>query len=374
MSKLPVPLPGFLLSFLWCAAPLAAQTQFRADLNGAQEVPPVATSAAGWGEFTLSPTNTLEYEVHTYGLAANGASIHQGAAGFNGGILFTLSGGPNDWLGSTNQLSTIQLATLQAGGMYVSVHSTAHPNGEIRGQILARPVRFAARLDGTQVVPQVSTNATGNGSFVVNADRTITYELTTHNLNGAAAHLHLGAPRVSGAMQFTLSGGPTDWAGTTAPLSSPQFSEVQAGLFYVDVHTAAHPNGEIRGQLASQGVSYGYACPWSGGTVALAVNGAPYAGETIQLSLTGGIPSARGTIYVSFRDVAMDNAGCGQLVAAPFLQQIAVHFDAAGNALIPVRLPHVVQPQEPYLQFGGRDPATGMQYSSNGVCLPITVL
>lgn len=116
---------------------------------------------------------------------------------------------------------------------------------------------FVASLDGAQEVPAVVTAATGTATFTLNPDDTLTYAVTTTGLSGIMAHIHLGAPGVSGDILINLTGGPTDWSGTTAPLSVDQLAYLRAGSLYVNVHTAANPLGEIRGQI-------GFAAPTGG--------------------------------------------------------------------------------------------------------------
>src|SRR5205085_4788206 len=60
---------------------------------------------------------------------------------------------------------------------------------------------------------------------------------------------HLGGVGVSGPIIIPFDGGPTSWAGTSAPLTAEQKAQLKGGQFYVNVHTAANPTGEIRGQL-----------------------------------------------------------------------------------------------------------------------------
>lgn len=109
------------------AGSLPAQNLFKADLNGAQEVPPASTSAGGYARFTLNADDTLTYLVRTYLVPGTAAHIHDGAAGVSGPILFGLSGGPAIWSGTTMALSASDKTKLRADGLYVNVHSSAFP-------------------------------------------------------------------------------------------------------------------------------------------------------------------------------------------------------------------------------------------------------
>jgi len=114
---------------------------------------------------------------------------------------------------------------------------------------------FAANVDvklsGDQEVPPVKTSATGNGTITVNDDKTVSGSVTTSGVNGVAAHIHNGAPGKNGPVAVPLSkDGDNKWTvGPGAKLTDAQFAEFKAGNLYVNVHSAAHKDGEIRGQL-----------------------------------------------------------------------------------------------------------------------------
>ena len=63
-----------------------------------------------------------------------------------------------------------------------------------------------------------------------------------------AAHIHGGAVGVNGNILFAFSALASPIS-LTATLTATQVSKVVAGLWYINVHTAENPNGEIRGQL-----------------------------------------------------------------------------------------------------------------------------
>lgn len=133
--------------------PFHAPDFYQADLDGAQEVPPVTTSATGHGHFTLDGgRNTLHYFVEVDEIDNVTAShIHKGPVGVNGGVVFPLfTGGgtfdPDNPIGGGVNLGAAHLVDLLTGYYYVNVHTTDHPSGEIRGQIGAVPEVHTAIL------------------------------------------------------------------------------------------------------------------------------------------------------------------------------------------------------------------------------------
>ena len=106
-------------------------------------------------------------------------------------------------------------------------------------------------LTGGQEVPPVNTQASGVSTIEFLNDKVVTGAVKTSNMNGTAAHIHMGAPGQNGPVIITLlKSGDNAWVvpGNTE-LSSAQLDALRAGNLYVNVHSAAHPNGEIRAQL-----------------------------------------------------------------------------------------------------------------------------
>lgn len=131
-------------------------------------------------------------------------------------------------------------------------------------------LQFFAKLRGSEEVPPVQTNATGEAVFKVSEnERMMQYRLTVSNLaNFTQAHIHLGRRGENGPVVAFLFG-PVDPGITVSqgvvqgtlsqrdligPLEGQPFSELlnqmQAGNTYVNVHTKRHPDGEIRGQIS----------------------------------------------------------------------------------------------------------------------------
>jgi len=107
------------------------------------------------------------------------------------------------------------------------------------------------KLSGAQEVPPVQTNASGTGEFVVKDDRTISGHVKTEGIKAIAAHIHEGGPNTSGPVAVPLEQkGDNEWVvPKDAKLTAAQMDELKAGDLYVNVHSDAHKNGEIRGQL-----------------------------------------------------------------------------------------------------------------------------
>jgi hypothetical protein len=106
-------------------------------------------------------------------------------------------------------------------------------------------------LTGSEETPPVTTAATANGTITIGADKSVTGSLKAVGIDGTVAHIHLGAPGVAGPPIITLVKGADGlWsvpAGST--LTDEQYASFKAGNLYVNVHSTAHPPGEIRGQL-----------------------------------------------------------------------------------------------------------------------------
>lgn len=119
---------------------LGVGTAFAADikvtLSGANEVPPVTTSAAGGGTIAVGDNGSVSGSVSTTGVAGTAAHIHEGAAGKNGPVIVPLTKeGDTYKVPPGAKLTDAQMASFKAGNLYVNVHSAANPGGEIRGQL-----------------------------------------------------------------------------------------------------------------------------------------------------------------------------------------------------------------------------------------------
>ncbi len=228
-------------------------TLYVAALDGNQEVPPIATTATGMGTFTLSADKkSLAYHVTQNVTGGIEAHIHIGAGGEENGLLYPLVPFSADMTG-TLSLSAMDVANLEQGLLYVNVHTNAHINGEIRGQIL-KPgdTLYVATLTGNQEVPAVVSAGTGDAAVILDAAKTgIKYHLKT-SLTPINAHIHNAIGSISGQVVYPLMPLGSTIDGSTA-VTATEAGDLAAGHWYANVHTTAHPGGEIRGQILLPG-------------------------------------------------------------------------------------------------------------------------
>ena len=118
---------------------------------------------------------------------------------------------------------------------------------------LAEMLEYKAVLNGASEVPP--NDSKGTGTVVVKYDTTtkqLTWTVAYNDLTGpaTAAHFHgPAAPGVNAGPQITLEGNLASPVKGDAKLSDAQAADLAKGNWYLNVHTAAHPPGEIRGQL-----------------------------------------------------------------------------------------------------------------------------
>lgn len=115
----------------------------------------------------------------------------------------------------------------------------------------ANAAASAVQLSGTLETPAVETAASGSGDIAVGADHAVSGTITTQGIAGTVAHIHSGAPGQKGPPVITLTKvSDNQWAVPAgSKLGDEDYSAYQAGNLYVNVHSADHKGGEIRGQL-----------------------------------------------------------------------------------------------------------------------------
>uniref|UniRef100_Q47EC1 CHRD domain-containing protein n=1 Tax=Dechloromonas aromatica (strain RCB) TaxID=159087 RepID=Q47EC1_DECAR len=106
-------------------------------------------------------------------------------------------------------------------------------------------------LTGAAEVPPVTTAATGMVTINVLPNRTVSGSIDTKGMVPTMAHIHEGAVGKNGPPIITLirKDDNTFTIPADAKFSDAQYTSYLAGNLYVNVHSQAYPNGEIRAQL-----------------------------------------------------------------------------------------------------------------------------
>ena len=108
-----------------------------------------------------------------------------------------------------------------------------------------------AELTGAQEVPPVSTNASGKSTITVADDKTVSGAVIVTGMTPTVAHIHRGAMGKNGPPIVPLAkeSDNTFKVPANTRLTDEQYAAYKAGDLYINVHSASHPNGEIRVQM-----------------------------------------------------------------------------------------------------------------------------
>jgi hypothetical protein len=107
--------------------------------------------------------------------------------------------------------------------------------------------KLKATLDGASEVPANTADIDYDA-----ASKKLTWKLTYSGLTGPATAAHFHGPAEAGknaGVAVAIPGATASPAEGSATLTDAQAADLIAGKYYVNVHTAANPGGEIRGQV-----------------------------------------------------------------------------------------------------------------------------
>jgi len=254
-----------------------------ADLLAANEVPPAGTAAFGFADVRLNSgrgTATLDIFVADTAADITRIHIHRAGAGVNGPIvvfffdtvvdpaLDPIPVGDGVFLRFEAEgvdRGVIHEIIRDPAGFYVNVHTQAFPGGELRGQ-LGTPRTLHALLVGDNEVPPVETDGAAAAEVRFNlGSGSVELDLSIADLNAPVTriHIHRGVAGKNGPIQVfffdvivdpTLppfeTGGGVHVGFLAEGVDLDLLQEILATPqdFYVNVHSIAHPGGEIRGQ------------------------------------------------------------------------------------------------------------------------------
>jgi CHRD domain len=115
----------------------ASAADIAVKLTGDQEVPAVASTAAGVGTIVIKNDKSVSGSIKTTGIEGTVAHIHLAEPGKNGPPIITLNKtADNTWsVPEGSKLTDDQYKSFKDGNLYVNVHSAEHKSGEIRTQL-----------------------------------------------------------------------------------------------------------------------------------------------------------------------------------------------------------------------------------------------
>src|SRR6195952_548604 len=113
--------------------------------------------------------------------------------------------------------------------------------------------KMKAALDGKAEVPPNTSAATGSADIDFDAaSKKLSWKITYSGLSGPATAAHFHGPAEAGknaGVAVAIPNATSSPAEGSATLTEAQAADLMAGKYYVNVHTAANPGGEIRGQV-----------------------------------------------------------------------------------------------------------------------------
>ena len=116
-----------------------------------------------------------------------------------------------------------------------------------------RATHFVAALSGAGEVPAVTSEGKGTLRATLNSKHTaLNWKVTFSGLSGPVTAAHFHGPAAAGentGVAIPLSGAMKSPITGNAKLTPAQAADLLAGKWYLNLHTAANPNGEIRGQV-----------------------------------------------------------------------------------------------------------------------------
>ena len=264
-----------------------AEAYYFANLLGSNKVPAVLSAGSGalaleLNDRTLTVSGTFQgLEGTLFTAAAGGAHLHLGYAGENGAIEISLN--PTTGEDGTSAVFTAedntfeitpqQLRALRERRLYVNIHSSAYPGGELRGQVLgmARTV-FRAHLTGSNEIPAVMSRGTGvvlaelmaDNRFILSGNYGNLESQLIPNIGNGGAQVHHGLAGSTGPAMFrifvrpngALLEGVIEAERNINMLTEAQITALYERAFYTNFYTIGKNDGELRGQLLPESQMY----------------------------------------------------------------------------------------------------------------------
>ena len=116
--------------------------------------------------------------------------------------------------------------------------------------VLAETMKFKADLKGASEVPPTDSAGSGSADVTVDTDtKKLSWTINYSGLSGDAAAAHFHGPAAAGENAGPAVDISAAIMAGSADITDQLLADLQAGKWYVNIHTAKFPDGEIRGQL-----------------------------------------------------------------------------------------------------------------------------
>ncbi len=251
---------------------LEAPESFSGFFTGEAEVPALDVEGTGIASIHYTAnTNVLEINVLVDGLSGDitGAHLHLAPEGENGDVVENLTPFIAGRAIKVKLQAGDYIDALRSGNIYLNIHTEANPSGELRAQIetvdgLVIDTWLNSEQETADQLTVGEDNALGLGVFQISASLdTLNYAVQLSNLTtfAAAAHLHNAPLGATGDVVFNMTDGLFEnlIVGNDLAIDKSLVKNILSGDIYINVHTVANPDGEVRGQLyrlAREGYTY----------------------------------------------------------------------------------------------------------------------
>lgn len=283
--------------------------------------PPPPPPAAPTIAMTAPTGPSLNRTVSLTAAATAGAGINRVEFLVDGSLIATDTTAPYsaDWNTASVTEGTHSLTARVVDSANTTVTSSA-----VSVTVLNAPT-INAQISAAEVFPRTNSVATATGQLTFNlVTGVVTGGITLTGITATLAHIHNGIAGTNGPVivDFLQSAGdPNRWeveAGDV--LNADQVNALLAGQLYVNVHTAANPGGEIRGQIKPQGISLAIAGLDDASVVPPVTNtAAGFAAMTVNETTNTATVHVRTSGVDDATEAHVHNAPVGQNAAAPLL-------------------------------------------------------
>jgi hypothetical protein len=275
--------------------------------------------AAPTASITAPSTASVNRTVPLTATATAGSGVNRVEFLVDGTVIATDTTAPYEasWDTSTIADGSHQLTARTVDSANVSVTSAP-----VTVSVLNSPT-IDVTVSAAEVFPRTNSAATGTGQVTFNLiTGAVSGGVTLTGIAATMAHIHNGIAGTNGPIivNFVQSGtDPNRWdaeAGST--LAADQVNELLAGQLYVNVHTAAFPGGEIRGQIRPQGIDVAIAAMDGNSVVPPVVNSAAgFAAMTVNEAANTATIHVQSTGVDDATEAHVHNALAGQNASAP---------------------------------------------------------